>query len=52
LVLIRPVRLQVFSSSIGVPLNQQHGFVLSQNGVQLQTGQFRIGDLTDSIKAD
>jgi hypothetical protein len=24
-----------------VPLNQQHGFVLSQNGVQLQTGQFR-----------
>jgi hypothetical protein len=27
-----------------VPLNQQHGFVLSQNGVQLQTGQFRILD--------
>ena len=35
-----------------MPLNQQRGFVLSQNGVQLQTGQFRIGDLTDSIKAD
>jgi hypothetical protein len=35
-----PFACKFFSNSIGVPLNQQHGFVLSQNGVQLQTGQF------------